>query len=380
MIYLYAIGAANGLVLAALLLFKPALGGASRVMALWCLLLSVNFLGNFVYTDQALNVLSFLIGWSYFLPAAYGGLLYLYCKKLLDHTDFHLRDCLHFLPLLFCYALNIDILLAPSELKLSYILNLPPQTPSFFISQFILFAQALVYGVLSIVLLIQYKQNYKQQYSNTNSGLSYWMGIIIGLTFIIWLAKFSASLFQNANWLSHLGAALIVLLIYSVGFMHWLKPEWFMTQKLIDLSEHASDKDHGSNKTKNSQGVRITLDQSTHASLAKILCDAVKEKALYLRGDLSLAELSAETNISVHHISETLNYYLDKNFYRFINEYRVAHFCEQLSLAIDADIQPKITHLAMDAGFSNKSTFNAAFKDLKHITPSQFRAQLKKEN
>ena len=136
MIYLYAIGAANGLVLAGLLFFKPALGGASRIMALWCLLLSVNFLGNFVYTDQTINALSFLIGWSYFLPAAYGGLLFLYCKKLLDQTGFHRRDCLHLLPLLFCYALNIDILLAPSELKLSYILNLPPQTPSFFISQF----------------------------------------------------------------------------------------------------------------------------------------------------------------------------------------------------------------------------------------------------
>ena len=123
MIFLYGLGAVQGLIISLFLFFGAKQLGANRVMALWCLFLSLSFLGGFIYLDKTINVFSFLIGWTYFLPAAYGGLLYLYCKKLLDRSEFALADTVHLLPLVLCYALNIDILLAPSEQKLSYILK-----------------------------------------------------------------------------------------------------------------------------------------------------------------------------------------------------------------------------------------------------------------
>ena len=87
MIDLYSLGAVNGLLLAVLLFWMPKQSGANRVMAMWCMLLSLHFIGNFIYKDQTINVFSFLIGWTYFFPAAYGGLLFLYCQKLLNQLS-----------------------------------------------------------------------------------------------------------------------------------------------------------------------------------------------------------------------------------------------------------------------------------------------------
>ena len=379
MIFLYGLGAVQGLLISLFLFLGAKQLGANRVMALWCLFLSLSFLGGFIYLDKTINVFSFLIGWTYFLPAAYGGLLYLYCKKLLDRSEFALEDTVHLLPLVLCYALNIDILLAPSEQKLSYILTLPPLTPSFYISQAILYLQAVVYFALSIRLLLAYKKSYKEQFSDTTKDKSNWLAILISLSLVIWLIKMSASFLAGIGWLSNVGSALIVVLIYLIGFMQWLKPQLFVTQGLIHipkplvLSKNLNDL-HADTLAQ-PQEERLALDAETHALFAKVLVDTVKNEYLYLQEGLSLAQVSAQTDISIHHISETLNYHLEKNFYRFINEFRIDHFCAELA----SNPQSKILDLALRSGFSNKSTFNAAFKEFKRLTPSEYRLQLSKQ-
>tara|TARA_R110002167_G_scaffold31464_36_gene103397 strand:+ start:1061 stop:2254 length:1194 start_codon:yes stop_codon:yes gene_type:complete len=379
LIFLYGLGAVHGLIISLFLFLGAKQLGANRVMALWCLFLSLSFLGGFIYLDKTINVFSFLIGWTYFLPAAYGGLLYLYCKKLLDRSEFALEDTVHLLPLVLCYALNIDILLAPSEQKLSYILTLPPLTPSFYISQAILYLQAIVYFALSIRLLLTYKKSYKEQFSDTTKDKSNWLAILICLSLVIWLIKMSASFFVDISWLSNLGSALIVVLIYLIGFMQWLKPQLFVTQGLMHipkplvLSKHLSDLH--ADAAAQTREERLALDAETHALFAKVLVDTVKNEHLYLQESLSLAQVSAQTDISIHHISETLNHHLEKNFYRFINEFRIEHFCTELA----SNHQSKILDLALRSGFSNKSTFNAAFKEFKGLTPSEYRLQLDKE-
>jgi len=385
--YLYLLGAANGLALAVLLFFTPRHSGATRVMACWCFLLALSFLGNFIHIEQRLNAFSFLIGWPYYLPAAYGALLFLYCKKLLTHSAVKPLDALHLLPLLLCYALNIDILFAPAEQKLEYILSLPPQTPSFFVSQFILYAQGIIYGLVSIALTIQYRREFHQQFSTRYKGLISWMAILISLSMIIWLLKLLPVFTADFYWLSQQGSVLIVVLIYAVGFVHWLKPHLFFTEQLQSiapqkissetsaadilstqaLNQHAIEQSKPDHKA-STEG-NLALDKETRAIFAKVLINTLSEQQLYLQENLSLRHLSKHTNISIHHLSETLNHHLNRNFYRFINEYRVEHFCCLLTASPHATI----TELAFQSGFANKSTFNAVFKEMIGQTPSQYR-------
>ena len=55
-----------------------------------------------------------------------------------------------------------------------------------------------------------------------------------------------------------------------------------------------------------------------------------------------------------------------------MNEYRINYIRERMQ----QDQSSKILDLAMTAGFSSKSTFNAVFKQFTGLTPSQYRRQL----
>ncbi|MBN1791468.1 MAG: AraC family transcriptional regulator [Bacteroidales bacterium] len=87
---------------------------------------------------------------------------------------------------------------------------------------------------------------------------------------------------------------------------------------------------------------------------------------------LTLNTLAVELNISVNHLSQIINQYQGKNFYDFVNEYRVEEFKTRVA-------SPKNQHLsilaiAFDSGFNSKSSFNLVFKNHTGMTPSQFMA------
>ena len=113
----------------------------------------------------------------------------------------------------------------------------------------------------------------------------------------------------------------------------------------------------------------------TEADLARIslTLDAIMEdQSLWRNPLLGLTDLAKATRIGPNHISETLNTHLGKNFYQYVNEWRINGACEQL---INTD--RTILEICLDVGFNSKSTFNNAFKKLKGQTPSAFRAENK---
>jgi AraC-like DNA-binding protein len=97
------------------------------------------------------------------------------------------------------------------------------------------------------------------------------------------------------------------------------------------------------------------------------------EKQLYRNSLLTLQDLADEMGISQHHLSQVINTQLGKNFYDFINGYRVDEIKSRLR-------DPKLHHLtiltiAFEAGFNTKSSFNSFFKKYTGLTPSQYRTQ-----
>ncbi|MEL7313186.1 MAG: helix-turn-helix domain-containing protein, partial [Pseudomonadota bacterium] len=97
---------------------------------------------------------------------------------------------------------------------------------------------------------------------------------------------------------------------------------------------------------------------------------------LYRNSDLTLSALAEATGLSGHHVSEVLNQHAGKNFYEFINGYRVEYVQNRLRERQDA----KVLDIAMEAGFASKSTFNAVFKQSTGQTPTQFRRTLTPTN
>ncbi len=82
------------------------------------------------------------------------------------------------------------------------------------------------------------------------------------------------------------------------------------------------------------------------------------------------------TGIPRHYITQILNEKHKKNFFTFINEYRVKEVIERL-------IDPRYRHytilaIAFDSGFNSKTTFNSIFKTQTGLTPSEFRDKSEK--
>jgi AraC-like DNA-binding protein len=94
----------------------------------------------------------------------------------------------------------------------------------------------------------------------------------------------------------------------------------------------------------------------------------------FLDGDLTINDLSVKTGIARHHITQVLNEKYKRNFFTFVNEYRVKEVMERFS-------EPKFNNytilaIAMDAGFNSKTTFNSFFKNQTGLTPSEYREKM----
>ena len=95
------------------------------------------------------------------------------------------------------------------------------------------------------------------------------------------------------------------------------------------------------------------------------------------RSDLTLQDLADTLSISPHNLSEIINTQLGKNFYDFVNGYRVDAVQQRLTDPAYAHLT--VLAIGLDAGFNSKSSFNAVFKKHVKMTPSQYRENVKRD-
>ena len=96
----------------------------------------------------------------------------------------------------------------------------------------------------------------------------------------------------------------------------------------------------------------------------------MKSEKPYLDSELSIVKLAGLLNIPHHHLSQVINEQLGKNFFEFINEYRVEEV-KQL-MAKNKDRKFTLLSIAHDGGFNSKSSFNSTFKKYTNNTPKEY--------
>ncbi|WP_339708393.1 two-component regulator propeller domain-containing protein [uncultured Kriegella sp.] len=96
----------------------------------------------------------------------------------------------------------------------------------------------------------------------------------------------------------------------------------------------------------------------------------MKAEELYLDAELGLNQLAEKLGVSANHLSMLLNEYIGKNFYDYINTFRVAEVKRRLK--DPAYKKQTISSIGGDCGFNSKSAFNRIFKNFTGQTPSQY--------
>ena len=117
---------------------------------------------------------------------------------------------------------------------------------------------------------------------------------------------------------------------------------------------------------------KSALDKQMMDQYEMLLRKFMGKSKIYLETEISLEGLSASVNIPKHHLTQLLNERFKKNFYVFINEYRINEAIEKLK---DPGTGDSILSLAYDCGFNSKSSFNNYFKKVTGYTPSMYRKE-----
>jgi len=116
---------------------------------------------------------------------------------------------------------------------------------------------------------------------------------------------------------------------------------------------------------------RSSLTPEAAASYKKHLLELMERERPYLDPEIALPSLAQAMGISAAHLSRVLNENLGRNFYEFINRYRVEE--AQRRLAGPGAARDKLITVALECGFNSLATFNRVFKEIAGLTPSEYR-------
>jgi AraC-like DNA-binding protein len=126
-------------------------------------------------------------------------------------------------------------------------------------------------------------------------------------------------------------------------------------------------------KTENVAAVFITGAEAEE--IQHRIIEYLEKDKPYIQSSFSMHDLCSHLNVNRRKVSYVLNEVIQKNFYGIVNEYRIR---EAEKLLMKDDIyQMKIEVLGEMVGFQSKSSFNACFKKVTGMTPSEYRLKKK---
>ncbi len=96
---------------------------------------------------------------------------------------------------------------------------------------------------------------------------------------------------------------------------------------------------------------------------------------LFLDPEITLEQLSKHLSLSERCVSTIINRHFEKNFFEFINFYRVEH--AKKLIAANTDEKISILDVMADSGFNSKSAFNRYFKKYVEETPTTYRKNVR---
>lgn len=123
-----------------------------------------------------------------------------------------------------------------------------------------------------------------------------------------------------------------------------------------------------------------------YSKISEKECDTVTHKLTeyfenhkpFNNPDLKLIDVAKHLNCSTHTLSFIFNQFLKKNYYDYVNEYRIEEFKRRVN---KTDVSKyTIAALAEECGFSSRASFFRSFKKLTGITPNEYVRSLGKKN
>lgn len=141
-------------------------------------------------------------------------------------------------------------------------------------------------------------------------------------------------------------------------------------ENIIELESAATNGEQKA-KQKKEKYERSGLTPQRAAHYLKCLEEYTENEKPYLDANLTVDKLANQSHIPRHYLTQIFSEQLNKNFYLYINEYRIKKVKLLLSDPVKMDMT--LLEIAYESGFNSKSTFNSIFKKMTNMTPTQYK-------
>jgi len=402
------IGIAQCLFAALIVLSKKRKYSPDKILIAWLLSIAFKFfllLMNDVH-KEFFNI-QFSAG---FVPLTFGPFLYLYTRYLTDEDErFTPMQLLHFLPFVLMTISFFLFFAEKLDFEESAFLNHDPFLWARILYAGVYFTSIVIYTVITFVRLRDFRRNIRNKFSfETDKNHLFWLNylaLLFTATFFFYfiIGAVNAISFREviaSNLFSSIGLTILAFSVSYFGlrqtnlFRH-LPPEKILIDKKLPEEQPepvipvkistedkalvpaaAEDKELNPESADERYKKSGLKEENIQPQLERLMKYMVEEKP-FLNPELTIQDLSNQINISKHHLTQIINISLNKNFFNFINEYRVEEVKRKLC-------DSKFSHLtllaiAFESGFNSKSSFNNIFKQSTGLTPSDYKKSINKQ-
>lgn len=369
--------------------FKEAGSTTSRLLSLLLILLSVTFLARIgAFNRDIFQQFPKILLVPDMIYFTYGPIFWLYLRSLQPKGSRHRHWALHFIPFVIAIGIYLPIISLSNFDFTTQVVNLELR-PFFIGAAMAGWVFSAFYWVLSHNFLKRLQRGTDEESSAVLSFL--WTVFYIhSLCLLVWLSTYLIGFIGIAldqHWIGitdrMTDATWLVLAVgaYTMGYYAMRQPQIFRSPQLpIVAMQPALTEDAAARLELSANPLDAATPQldisGKRGAAAPPLSDlerlelVMQEAQPYLNPGLSLSELAEQVQLPSHQLSKVINDGFEKNFFDFVNGYRIEAFKERIRSS--AHRERTILSLALEAGFNSKTAFNRAFKKHTGQTPREF--------
>ena len=229
-------------------------------------------------------------------------------------------------------------------------------------------------------------KKYKENYENTNSyeqNLQYLTTVLFiqAICLFAWVATigiaavgiwFDLDVFNLVEFSIETMWIMFSIITFFLGYFAAHEPDLFRVSEVIhELPEPSPlSLSTGNGQVKLSSTEKADeLIENLEAEVSKVTAYMDEQKP-YTNSKLNLVELAHHLKLPPYVLSKIINSGFGKNFFDFVNGYRVEEFKRRVE---DPQFRNyTLLSIAFDVGFNSKTAFNRSFKKITNQTPSSY--------
>ncbi len=304
----------------------------------------------------------------------HGPLLYFYVSSLINE-NFNLtwKDGLHSLPV---FIIGIQRTFG-TQVSMNSSPNLS-ENPSYIYNNIyyvLLIVSLVIYWVLSLELIIRHRKNIPYFFSNyTARNTLNWLVTVIILYLVLFVVELFVTYIEKLlntefNLLAnlHVNETIFTFLLIFFG----INQTAIYKRRKDDLKEMPSAETGGEPENKHTVSV-LNVDQMHE--LSETIIQYLQSKKPYINSEYNLQMMVDDLQIPRYKLSQVINGSQKKNFFQFINNFRVEEVKEKMANPAYANYT--ILGIAFECGFNSKTSFNRIFKEETGRTPTEYKKSL----